>query len=130
MTIHVRSRQIRIDQGLRERIERRVRSALGRLVPRIRRASVRIDDLNGPRGGRDKACRVEVQLGTGRAVFAEGRDADLHASVDRALRRAGRCVLRALKREPAPGPRAVAAERWPGFHGPDDADEPLAARGR
>ena len=99
MKIHVRSRQVVVSESVRAHIERRLEFSLGRVAPRVRRATVQIVDLNGPRGGEDKACRIEVRLDPTGTVFVEDRDANLYTALDRAADRAGRSVVRALKRE-------------------------------
>lgn len=45
---------------LRDLAERRVRFVLRRLSRLVPRAEVQLSDLNGPRGGVDKRCQVEL----------------------------------------------------------------------
>jgi putative sigma-54 modulation protein len=99
MRIHVRSKQIKVDENLRAHIERRLEFSLGRFSPRILRATVPLTDVNGPRGGEDKLCRIEVRMQPTGTLFVEERDAALVAAVDRAAERIGRSVGRALERE-------------------------------
>lgn len=83
---------------LRLHIERRLRFALGRFGRRVAEVLVRVADVNGPRGGPDKRCRIAVRLLPGRPVVVEDTDADLHVAVDRAADRAGRTVSREIAR--------------------------------
>lgn len=80
-----------------ERAHQRVRLAMGRFVGRVREMKVWLSDENGPRGGVDKRCRVEV-LGDGLEVRVEERDANVHAALGGALDRARRAVARAVGR--------------------------------
>ncbi len=127
MKIHLRSKKVGLDETVRAYIERRLRFSLGRYSPRILRVTVQIVDLNGPRGGEDKVCRIEVRLLPTGSVFVEDTDADLHAAVDRATDRAARSVSRAiertrdLKRDIAPR-----SSQWPAPT-PMDTDEQPAA---
>ena len=98
MKIHVRSRQVVVSEGVRAHVERRLESSLGRVAARVLRATVQIVDLNGPRGGEDKSCRIEVRLRPTGSVFVEHTDADLYAAVGRAADRMGRAVSRAVER--------------------------------
>jgi putative sigma-54 modulation protein len=98
MKIHVRSKQVTIDGSTRAHVERQLGFSLGRLAARILRVTVQLIDLNGPRGGVDKACRITIRLRPTGTVFLEDRAPDLHESIDRAADRAGRSVDRALKR--------------------------------
>jgi putative sigma-54 modulation protein len=76
---------------LREWVERRLSFALGRFAARIEEITVRFRDINGPRGGVDQQCRIEVstvRLGklTAQAI---GHDAEAAVSLaaDRIARR-------------------------------------------
>lgn len=99
MKIHVRSKQIELDENLRAHIERRLEFSLARFSPRIQRVTVQLTDVNGPRGGEDKLCRIEVRMQPTGTVFVEDRDADLSAAIDRSAEKIGRSVGRALDRE-------------------------------
>ncbi len=99
MHIEVRTRGFSITPGLREAIERRLAFALDRYEQRIARVRVVVGDLNGPRGGEDKSCRIEVRLRGARTVRATAVDEDAYAAVGVAAQRAGRGVARALERE-------------------------------
>lgn len=87
-----------LSQATREHVRRRLQFAIGRFAPRLSRVTVRVDDVNGPRGGVDKICRITVALPTATAVVVEDADRDLYAAVDRAAERLGRAVERRLSR--------------------------------
>jgi putative sigma-54 modulation protein len=98
MRIHVRAVNLSIDGETRARVERRLETGLSRLAHRILRVGVRIVDENGPRGGADIACLVEVRLrGAGR-VFIEATDIGLDEAVSKAADRATVAVIRTLER--------------------------------
>ncbi len=78
--------------------ERRLRFALGRFGTRIRQIMVRIADLNGPRGGVDKQCRITVDVRPFGTVILEETDADLYRAIDRAAHRVSQSVRRELER--------------------------------
>jgi ribosome-associated translation inhibitor RaiA len=77
---------------------RKLGRKLGRHALDIERTSVRIDDVNGPRGGVDKRCRIKFVLSGLPSVVVEERHESLHAAFDRALDRVQRTVREALKR--------------------------------
>ena len=83
----------------REVAVRRLRFVLRRLSWLVPRARVRLSDVNGPRGGVDKQCRVLVTLTHGPAAVVEDLDADLPTLIDRALARAGRVAAKRIERE-------------------------------
>lgn len=83
---------------LRDLVERRVRFALRRLGWLVPRAEVQMSDINGPRGGLDKRCQVELRTdGAGRVVVASVA-ADWRTALDAALARAARFLLRLWRR--------------------------------
>jgi hypothetical protein len=63
---------------------------LGWLVPRAR---VQLHDVNGPRGGVDKRCRIELRTRGAGAVVVTSMARDWHAALDTALARAARVAV-------------------------------------
>ena len=105
MRLEIRSQDLEIDPGLRGYIERRLRFVLGRFSIRIARVTVYLADVNGPRGGMDKRCRIVVRLVRAGQVFVEDTDTDVGAVVDRATDRVGQSVRRELERRRERGSR-------------------------
>lgn len=98
MNIEVRSRHIAIDDDTRAYVTRRLRFALDALGRPGLRVIVRLDDVNGPRGGEDKVCRLLVRAGGATGLVIEERDRSLRTAVDRAADRLGHRLLRSLQR--------------------------------
>ena len=100
MKIHVRGRNIEVNQVLRAHVERQLGLALGRFGERI--GPVRVEfSAAAPApndGGVDTRCQIHVSLRP-RSVRVENRDANLFAAVDHAVGRLSRSVARALERE-------------------------------
>ncbi len=71
---------------------------LGKFARAVERVSVRIRDVNGPRGGVDKRCTIKVTLAGLPSVVVEERRASLQAAMDGAMRRAETAVKRSMKR--------------------------------
>ena len=97
MKIDIRGRHVELTETLLAHTERRLRFALSRFGQRIRHVTVQLTDLNGPRGGVDKQCRVTVTLSPSRRVMVEATDADLPTAIDRAADRVERSVTRDLE---------------------------------
>jgi putative sigma-54 modulation protein len=98
MNLDVRGVKYELNEALLEHIERRLRFALGRFAGRIAGVSARLSDVNGPRGGIDKRCRIAVALIPRGVVRVEAAGDDPFALTARAAKRAGRGVRRALGR--------------------------------
>jgi hypothetical protein len=98
MRIDVTGAGLGAESVLREHAERRILFALSRFADRVREVRVRLRDVNGPRGGADKQCTIEVR-GPGFApLFVEVLDCDALAAFDRAAGIARRVVVRAIER--------------------------------
>ena len=99
MKMEVRANQRRVGATLRHHIEKRLRFALGRFGRQIQAVKVQLSDLNGPRGGVDQCCRVEVNLVSGGRLIVEDTQSYLYAAISRAAERVGRVVARHLARQ-------------------------------
>ncbi len=98
MPAHVRVFGVRLDDADREYIRRKLGARLVKFSNSIERITVRVFDVNGPRGGVDQVCRVKVVLTGLPSVVVEERHANPRAAIDAALRGIQRPVSRALDR--------------------------------
>jgi len=98
MRIDIQARRIPLPGRLRRQTERRIRAALTRFDESIMRVSLWLSDVNGPRGGNDKICQVQIVMpGKPDVLIEETRD-NFYAAINRALDRAGQSVVRRLER--------------------------------
>ena len=77
MVLHVRYRYVDATPELDALVTHRVQLALSRFTDAIRTTHVTLTDINGPRGGIDKTCRIRItgpQLGS---IIIEDAAADL-----------------------------------------------------
>lgn len=81
-------------EPLRRYAQRRTVFVLRRIVWRVPRARISLADLNGPRGGVDKQCQVELLPAGHGAVVARATASTWREALHLALERA----MRALKR--------------------------------
>jgi ribosome-associated translation inhibitor RaiA len=96
----------------RELAVRRLRFVLRRLTWLVPRARVQLADVNGPRGGVDKQCRVELKTAHAGTVVITAMARDWHAALDTAMARAARTLVRVWRRgQPAQRPARAAFER-------------------
>jgi len=79
---------------LRDLTERRVRFVLRRLGWLVPRAEVQMSDVNGPRGGIDKRCQVELRTQGAGSVVVAAVAGDWRTALDNALARAARFLIR------------------------------------
>lgn len=98
MRVAIHSTGFEMTIALRMYTEHRLATALGWARHHMRKLAVSLSDINGPRGGIDKRCKIQVQLSGGRQVIIEEREADLYAAIDRAADRADRAVVKQVER--------------------------------
>ena len=98
MELHIHGN---VAEPLRRYAERRFRFALRRFSHRIRRLRIYVADINGPRGGVDKQCRILLDVAPSGSLVVEETDVRLYEAMDRAADRIKRCVRRDLKRRQA-----------------------------
>jgi ribosome-associated translation inhibitor RaiA len=82
----------------REIAVRRLRFVLRRLTWLVPRARVQLSDVNGPRGGVDKQCRVELKTASAGTVVITAMARDWHAALDTAMARSARTLVRVWRR--------------------------------
>ena len=98
MKFEIRGRDMNISQVLRDHIERRLRFALDRFAGRIRQVHVTLGDLNGPRGGIDKRCKLAISLDRPSTIVLESHASNVYAAIDCVADKAATCIGRRLKR--------------------------------
>jgi putative sigma-54 modulation protein len=98
MRIDIQARGFDLTEGLREHTERRLQFALSWVSNEVRAVRVCLSDLNGPRGGNDKRCRIQIPMVGAQNVVVEDAQADLYLAIDRAADRTERTLARRLGR--------------------------------
>ena len=96
LKITVTARGVEVPDELKEFIHRRAHFGLGRFASRIRGVTVRLEDVNGPKGGLDKCCDIRVDAGLPTNVMVRERQENLHSAVSLAMERAQRALKRRL----------------------------------
>src|SRR5687768_5308788 len=122
MEIEVRVSNVAVSEALESHIRRRIDFALRRFAPRVVRVVVRVVDLNGPKGGPDKRCRMVAYLSSpAKNIIVEATDADAYVAVSQAAARLDDCVTRALVRRRGLSAATRAELRWLRDRGPISA---------
>lgn len=98
MHVDIRATNLELEEEDKRVGERRVQFAFSRFAPRIRKVSIVLSDLNGPRGGHDTQCRVQVDGDDGWKLIVTDVDEDAARAMTFAITRAGRTVARRLDR--------------------------------
>lgn len=96
MNIAIQSNGLILTESLRAYVHRRLETSLGWAL--TRRLAVWLSDINGPRGGRDKRCKIQISLDHGKTIVIEDTEEDMYAAIDLAAERAERALARQLAR--------------------------------
>ncbi len=81
-----------------KQIESKLAAALSKFGPRIQKVTLSVSDANGPRGGRDQVCQVNVMIKNSAAVVASVTDTSLSKAISRAINRSERAVARRVQK--------------------------------
>ncbi len=98
MQLTIRAKHVELTEALREHVRVRLAFGLSRFGHRVRDVVVHLEDVNGPKGGLDKQCRIVVRLRPSGKVSVQHVDRDLLSAVSLAADRVGRTVARTLDR--------------------------------
>ena len=101
MRLEIRRRGVKVTEELRTYLKERLRLALARFGRHINLVRVYLRDVNGPRGGLGKKCRIVVELPPRGRVVVTGVDTDIRAAITGTANRAGFAVKRHVKRRRA-----------------------------
>ena len=95
MTVNIRGNAT---EAIRSHIMERLGAALNQFETSVRKISVQLRDLNGPRGGEDKSVQIQVVLAGTSPIVIEHRGHDLYAVIsqvaDKVKNTAGRLLAR------------------------------------
>src|SRR6187431_3301017 len=90
--VEIRAPGMQLSAALEPYVHEKLGAKLGAFALQIERVSVRFRDLNGPRGGEDTECRIQVVLSGRPDVVAHARAAEPRHAFDEANRSVGKAV--------------------------------------
>jgi ribosome-associated translation inhibitor RaiA len=114
MNVSIRARHLGLSEPLQRYAERRLRFSIGSLRPRLADIELRLEDVNGPRGGIDKLCVIAAVLKPNGRIVVQATDSDAYSAIDRAASRARVALVRRLRRgrEARRSESSVVRSRW------------------
>jgi CBS-domain-containing membrane protein len=95
---NIRVAGVDLNEDQRAYIRQTLGMKLGKYATSIERVSVRLRDVNGPRGGVDQACRIKVVLSDLPNVVFQSQAASLNDAINGALTGVERAVRRRVQR--------------------------------
>lgn len=83
----------------REQVERRVRFVLRRLRTQVQQVHVRLEDINGPRGGNDMRCQISIVTEGHGTVVTHATRVSAWPALDAALKRTTDALVKLWQRQ-------------------------------
>jgi hypothetical protein len=94
----LQARGLRLTKTHRREVRRILTSALGRFARRMRTVRVWLEDVNGPRGGVDNRCRIDIELRPRGVISVSACGSNELAAAAKAANRARELVDRRVKK--------------------------------
>lgn len=98
MQLDIQTNGFSLTDGIRDYTKQRMQFALNRNAKHITKIKVRLADINGPRGGIDKRCQIDISLAGRNDIVIEDTETNLYVAIDRASDRCARTLSRRLER--------------------------------
>jgi ribosome-associated translation inhibitor RaiA len=96
MQTAIYSSDFALTTALERFIHQQAQQSMKVCTDRVERLVIRLRDLNGPKGGEDKQCSVEIKLAHCDPIVVSKTSADAYASIRKALSRASRIAVRRI----------------------------------
>lgn len=109
----IHSNDFTITNALDSFIKEHAKKSMSVCAQQVERIIVRLKDVNGPKGGQDKECCVEVKIANHAPIVVSKRSSDAYTSIRQALGRASRITVRRLgkRRASKPSPQTDITEQ-------------------
>lgn len=98
MQLDIQTNGFSLTDGIRNYATQHMQFALYRNDGNIMHVRVCLADINGPRGGIDKRCQINLALAGQNNIVIEDTETDLYVAIDRASDRCERTLARRLER--------------------------------
>ena len=108
--LRIISRDLEATKAIQEFVAEQAGKSLEGHQQHVSDFCVRLGDLNGPRGGIDKYCTVNVKLRGLPDVYVRSEHEDLYAAVSDAIRRSSIAARRAIEKSQHVGRKAPSVE--------------------
>ena len=99
MQINITARKFTLTDALYTYAKRRLNFSLANKNEHVHKVNMRLSDINGPRGGSDKRCHIQVVLNGLPDIVIEDVQTDMYTAIDLACDRASRTVVRKIGRQ-------------------------------
>ena len=98
MIFETNNKQAGIDDNASNEVKRLLKFSLSRFEGAVTRVKIRFSDVNGPKGGIDKRCRISAKLRTGGQVVVSGEGEYYIEALSHSLERLVRSIRRKIEK--------------------------------
>lgn len=96
MLINIQSRHFSLSAALSQYVKTKVQVMLSRYEAKINSINVSLFDVNGPKGGEDKCCKIIIKINGSSSIVVQEIAEDLYDAINTCSRRVRRAVKRQL----------------------------------
>ncbi|PCI70928.1 MAG: 30S ribosomal protein S30 [Piscirickettsiaceae bacterium] len=98
MNIKLQARSFSLTSSLENYTKCRLVLALSSFEERFHSITVRLSDINGPRGGKDKRCQLQIVMDGAPNIIAEETQENMYSAISKAIAKATKNVKRQFER--------------------------------
>jgi len=96
MLVNIQSRHFSLSEALSKYVKSKVQIMMSRYESKINSINVSLFDINGPKGGEDKCCKIIIKINGASSIVVQETAEDLYDAINTCSRRARRVVKRQL----------------------------------
>lgn len=99
MKLFIKQRNVKLTLKEKGAIDRRFHFCFSRLTEVVKRVTLTLEDINGPKGGIDKQCKIQVAFYRGKDLVLTQTESNFTQAIERALQRASYNAVQYHKRK-------------------------------
>ena len=111
MKIHVNSQEKALNSSFKKYIEKRLRRFYRKASDSVSRITVTLKDINGPKGGTDKQCKLKLTMSGQPPILVVATKETSEKAFFHAAARAAQTLSRQLKRRKRQSRSVIALKR-------------------
>lgn len=106
MKIDIRSNNVQIGSAFKSRVKDKIRRLFLRSGSKIENVVISLSDVNGPKGGLDKQCKIQLKIDGAGSILTSSRHQSVYQAFAASMRKAGIALsrtqekARSIKRTP------------------------------
>lgn len=99
MNIKFQAKTCKINTVLKSHIRKKLSTALSAFEDRFQMVIVRLSDINGPRGGDDQRCQVQLILNGMPDIIVEDTQDNMYAAIHKSIKKLKQTFKSKIKRQ-------------------------------